>query len=181
MLADGSYSFIDQNRQVVHIEAPQDDKIAELGRQLNETYIAYGARGREARERQEAQDANAASLKGSGAAVQRTVTKANAQYVNTGWDLVDAVQNEKVKLEKVEAEDLPEEMREMTVEERRAFVEKTAARRAEIQKKINALNAERKKYVARKRKEMSDGEEETLGEALSTALREQAAKRGFEN
>jgi hypothetical protein len=181
MLADGSYSFIDQNRQVVHIEAPQDSKIAELGRQLNETYIAYGARGREARERQEAQDANAAKLKSSGAALQRTVTKANAQYINANWDLVDAVQNDKVKLEELEKEALPEEMRDMSAEERKAHVEKNARRRAELREQINVLNAERKKFVAEKRRELSEADEETLGEALSATLRKQAARKGFEN
>jgi hypothetical protein len=39
VLADGRYLSIDHNRQVVHIVAPQDRQIAELGARLNQTYV----------------------------------------------------------------------------------------------------------------------------------------------
>src|SRR3972149_550669 len=42
ILADGKYLNIDHNRKTIHIAAPQDKEIAELGIKLNDTYIAYG-------------------------------------------------------------------------------------------------------------------------------------------
>jgi hypothetical protein len=114
--------------------------------------------------------------------VQRSITKANAQYVNANWDLVDALREETVKLEDVDDEDLPEAMREMTLEERREHVEKNAARRTEIQERINKLNAERREFVAAERKKRAaDTGEETLDRAMVRALREQAAAKGFES
>src|SRR5688572_4967219 len=41
-LADGRFMTIDHNQKIVHIDAPQDQAIAELGRRLNDTYIAFG-------------------------------------------------------------------------------------------------------------------------------------------
>lgn len=179
MLADGSFSCINQDRTVTHIEAPQDEKIAKLNKKLNKTYIPYGEKGEAFKKRQTAQDANAAKNASAGANLQRAVTKANAQYVNANWDLVDAVENDKVDLKEVEKKKLPEKMRNMSVKERKASVEKNARQRAEIEKKIKNLNAERKKYVAKKRREKRESGEKTLGEALSGALLKQAETKGF--
>ncbi|MBS3763801.1 MAG: VWA domain-containing protein [Planctomycetes bacterium] len=180
VLADGSYMCINQNRTVAHIKAPQDKKIAKLGDKLNDTYIPYGAKGKLAAERQRKQDTNAKKA-APAANVQRMVTKANAQYVNTSWDLVDALKNDKIKLEEIDEKSLPEKMQKMTLKERKAHIEENTRRRAEIRKKINELNAARKKYVAEKRKEMGKSGDDTLGEAMSSALQEQAAKKGFKN
>ena len=70
LLADGKFMVIDQNRAVVHIDAPQDKEIARLGAELNKTYVAFGSAGAEASARQAAQDANARAMAPSGAAVQ---------------------------------------------------------------------------------------------------------------
>ena len=84
LLAEGKFMFIDHNRAVVHFEAPQDKEIAQLGVELNKTYIAYGAAGAQNQARQSAQDVNVFSLAPSaGASVQRALTKASANYCNT--------------------------------------------------------------------------------------------------
>lgn len=177
LLADGRYMVINHNRRVVHIAAPQDKLIAELGARLNETYLAYGSSGRAFHERQSAQDRNAASVSAE-AALQRAVAKASQNYRNEGWDLLDAVQNAGVKLEDLKEEELPEEMRKMNDQEKKAFIEAKAKQRAELQKKIQSLNEQRKKYVAAEmKKRQKDGK--TLGSAAISAVREQAQKRNF--
>ena len=181
MLADGSYASIDHNRKVAHIAAPQDAEIARLGKDLNKTYIAYGAKGKANSARQDAQDANA--RKASPAAeTQRAVSKATVFYRNDAWDLVDAVKNGKVKpeaLADIPVADLPEEMREMDAKERQAFVEQNAKQRADVQAKIQKLNAARNKFVANERKKQAADGEETLDQAMSKSLRQQAEKKGF--
>lgn len=180
-LADGSYMNIDQNRQVVHVRAPQDKRIAELGAELNKTYVRYGAAGRDGAERQVAQDAYAVKEESSGASVERAVSKASAYYRNPSWDLVDAIRDKKVDLEKLKEEELPEEMRDMTPEERKAHVAANAKRRKAIQEEISKLNEERKRYVASEMKKRSEsGAEETLDQAMIKALREQAERKKFQ-
>jgi hypothetical protein len=179
VLADGKYMHIDQNSTVVHIDAPQDKEIARLGVELNKTYIAFGAQGAENKQKQEMQDTNAASTM-KGADVQRAVCKSSSLYSNGGWDLVDASKENVKKIEEMKDEELPEEMRKMTVEQRKAFVEGKAKERADLQKQIETLNAERIKYVAEESKKRADSKDETLDKAMAKAAREQAAKKNFE-
>lgn len=136
-LADGSYVSIDQNQSVAGIEAPQDQELAELSAQINSTYVAYGSLSSQAlsRGRQSAQDSNAAALAPSVAA-SRAVTKGSSLYRNSHWDLIDAMKAEDFDLAEVPEEELPEEMRELSEEERVTFLEEKAAERIEIQERI---------------------------------------------
>ena len=177
LLADGRYLNIDHNRKTVHIEAPQDKEIAELSRKLNGTYIAYGMRGSIARQRQAEQDKNAAAASKE-AMLQRAVSKSSLHYKNDGWDLVDALEHKTVKFEDIKAEDLPENMCKMTVEERKAYIETKAKQRTEVQQKIQQLNEQRKKYVAEQMKKRHS-QSNTLGAAIIQAVSEQARKKNF--
>lgn len=178
LLAEGTAMNIDQNKAMAHIEAPQDAEIVRLGEALNETYIPYGANGSEGRARQLAQNTNAAGASHE-TNVQRYVAQSQVQYRNAAWDLVDAVEEGEVELDDVKAEDLPEKMQEMSVEERAAFVAENAKRRADIQEQINELNEARRTYVAAERKKLAESGE-SLDAAMIKALRAQAAKQNFE-
>ncbi len=180
LLADGKSMSINQNTQVAHIEAPQDKEIASLGSELNKTYLAFGSAAVEGQVRQQAQDANA--LKQSSASfVQRAVSKANAFYRNSSWDLVDAVEDGSADLAKIKKEELPENMREMTLDQRKKYVQQQAAARKRIQQRVNELNAERNKYVAAKRKEMAaEAGQKTLDQVLVESIRAQAIAKAFQ-
>ncbi len=175
-LADGEFISIDQNEQVLHIDAPQDEEIAKLGVELNRTYLAYGSQGQQSQLRQQAQDDNGEQA-APGSSVQRAVCKANGLYNNEAWDLCDGLVAGIVDLKDIAEEDLPEEMQAMSPEERQAYVDLKLAERAEIQARINGLNAERVAYVTEKRAELSP--ENTLGEALIQTVRGQAEARGY--
>jgi len=177
VLADGKYLNINQNRKTIHIAAPQDKEITELGIKLNETYIAYGLKGDIAYQRQSAQDKNA-STASEEAGIQRVVAKSSLHYMNESWDLVDALKTKKVKLKDVKDSELPEEMQKMSQEQREAFIKENSAKRTEIQNKIQRLNEERKKYVAEEMKKISN-KTDTLGSAIIQAIRKQAEKKNF--
>ncbi len=155
-LADGQFLNIDQNRQVATAPAPQDKELAQLGDQLNRTYLPYGdAKKRlEAAQRQIAQDANAAKA-AAGVAASRVVVKASSMYRNTDWDLVDALSEGKVKIENLKADELPEALRPLPPAERKAHVEKLAAERKKIQAQITKLSENRKVYLAEQEKKMA--------------------------
>lgn len=175
-LADGQYSNIDQNQKIAYIKAPQDKEIAKLGKKLNKTYIAYGSKGKKSKERQNKQDANAAGV-AEEVMVQRSVSKASSQYYNATWDLVDADKEGSVDIDKLSKDQLPEEMKKMNKKERREYIEKKKKERKKIQKKINKLNEARKKYIAKKRKEMA--KEDTLDQAVIKTIRKQAERKNF--
>ncbi|MCP4614128.1 MAG: VWA domain-containing protein [Planctomycetes bacterium] len=177
VLADGQYLNIDQSRKTIHVSAPQDKQIAELGIKLNDTYVAYGQKGNEYFERQKAQDSNAA-IASKQAALGRAMTKSSLHYRNESWDLVDAVNTNKIKLDDIKEEDLPEKMKKMDKEERKNYIEGQAKQRVTIQQRIRELNEQRKKYVAEEmKKQQSQGD--TLGSAVIKAIRDQAKEKNF--
>lgn len=175
-LADGKYMNIDQNQRIVHIDAPQDGKIARLGEELNSTYVVYGKAGRKGKMRQEEQDLNSKSV-GSSVMAQRSVAKASKQYRNTGWDLVDAEAEGKVKAEELSEDQLPEEMKKMTKKQRQSYIKDMRSKREKIQKQILELNEARRKYVAKQI--AKTGDDNTLDAAMLRAIREQAMKKNF--
>lgn len=177
LLADGSYMVIDQNTAVAHIAAPQDTEIVKLSEQLNKTYVRYGKQADFAAENQATQDRNAAAA-APAASVQRAVTKSAANvYDNSGWDLVDAIDKKKVKLEEVKKEDLPADLAKLSSEELKAHVEKQTAERKNIQEKIQSLNKEREAYVSAELKKKGEGN--GLDVAMVKAIRTQAQKQQF--
>lgn len=177
LLADGKYMNINHNNKIIHIQAPQDNEIAELNKKLNDTYVAYGKAGKEYYHRQAEQDKNAAAVSKE-AMLQRTVAKSSLHYKNYQWDLVDAIQDDKVKIKDLKASDLPENMKNMSVKEKEAYIKNKAKQRTEIQQKIQKLNEKRKKYVEEEMKKQTK-DNSTLGSAIIKAVDEQAKKRNF--
>jgi len=183
-LADGAYCSIDHDRAVATINTPQDKELAKLSAELSDTYVPFGQeeKRREAAERQKAQDANAAKAAVAAAAARATF-KASGLYRAGDWDLVDALKDGKVKLEEVAPEQLPEPMREMTVAERKAHLEKLAEKRAKIQTEIKELTAARDKYVAKEQARMAAeapaaaAPEPALDRAIIEAVQQQAGKK----
>ena len=178
LLADGRYLNIDHNQVAVHIPAPQDEEIARLGRELNETYVPFGDIGRTSQERQNTQDDNAAAQSES-SRVQRAVTKASAYYTNANWDLVDAVKTGKVDLDKIDAKDLPVPMQALDEAGRRNYIAEQAKNRADIQARINTLNNERREHIAKQRDQLANQDEDTLDSAMIKILRDQAAVKNY--
>lgn len=177
-LADGRFLVIDHNAQVANVVAPQDKEIAELNVKLNTTYFAYGRRGGEGKARQEAQDANAAAAPApASVTAARIRTKASSNYTNSEWDLIDAVKEKKADLSKLKDEELPKELRDLAPEKRAEFVAEKSAEREELQKRLVTLSTEREKFVAQQAKQPTDAK--TLDQAVTTAVREQAAKKAF--
>jgi len=180
-IGGGRAMNIDQDHVRPTIRCPQDDEILKLNTSLNETYIPYGARGKAAAANQVAQDQNAEKNAAVGSDVARAAAKASGAYQNAGWDLVDALVNNQVKLEDIADKDLPEAMQTMNPQQRQDYVDQQRAKRSEIQKQILELNKTRDKYVAEEEKKQNAGnKEDTLDTAMLKAIREQVKEKGFE-
>lgn len=176
---EGRFLNIDQDRVYAAVVAPQDEEIRKLSSELNTTYLPYGDLGKVAASRQAAQDGFARDNASAGSDVQRAVAKSSSNYVNAKWDLVDAVKEKAVDLDKVDAKDLPASVAALPAGERRQYVEKEAARRTEIQQKIQTLNDARAKFVSEQTKTSATGPD-TLDSAVVKALREQLVEKGFD-
>ena len=163
-LAEGEYMNIDQDRKTVHIETPHDEIIIRLNAQLNKTYLWYGQdEDREELARNQlAQDSNAEGASPS-SILNRSRSKASSLYSFKGRDLVDTAEDDDSIVDELNESQLPDEMKSMTAEQRRAHVKNQAATRKEIKAKIKDATAARDKFVALKKKEMATA----TGQALS--------------
>lgn len=176
-LADGQYTFIDQNRRVAAVAAPQDAELVRLSAELNKTYVGYGKAAPAAAVRQAEQDKNAAGL-GVGTAATRAASKASAHYDNAGWDLVDA-KKKGVRVEALGEAELPDELKPMKPEERKAFVEKKEAERAQLQTQIGKLAKEREEFLAKENAKRAKDASKSLDDAVVDSARTKAVESGY--
>jgi von Willebrand factor type A domain len=178
-LAGGKFMIIDQDRSVAHIEAPQDQKISELGIKLNETYLGYGRQRAEGLSKQLSADKDAYANEAVGAPVERAISKASSNYHNVEWDLVDAVREKKVDLAKINADELPESFRKLDADELKQRVEEASKQRSALQSEIATLNKEREAFIAVEQNKQAKAGEKTLDQAIVETARQQASSLGY--
>ena len=178
LLAGGEYMSIDHNHKIAHINAPQDKKIAILNEKLNKTYVPYGSKGRAKAIRQREQDQKSKSIS-SALLSKRVQAKVSAMYDNSKWDLVDALESGKVKIDKMEESELPAELRKIPKGKRKDYVQNMLKERKEIKKQIGKLSQERSKYVAGKRKEENAPSVATMDQAITSAVQKQGGAKKF--
>jgi hypothetical protein len=177
-LGGGRYMEIAGEGGGVTIPTPWDEELVRLNDQLNTTYVGYGQAAPAAAAKQATQDANAAQL-GAAVAADRAVAKSGALYRNAGWDLVDAVKDREFDLASVRDEDLPAEMRGLTPEQRKKFLDEKSEQRSRIQEKIRQLAAERARFIETQIKQKGLSTDAAFDEAVRRSLTEQAEAKGF--
>jgi hypothetical protein len=149
-LAEGRFVQIDaQGGSVAVIATPYDKDLAAINADLVKNTIIFGSA-----EMQKA----AGKAKGGGgkldgaAAADRAGFFANAAK-GPSYDLLQNIQEGKVKLQDLKKEELPEEMRKMTLPEQKTFLEKVDKERKELITKAKDLDKKRGEFIAQKSKE----------------------------
>jgi hypothetical protein len=176
ILAGGDYFSIDHNSDDVYISTPQDIRINELNRKLNNTYIPYGREGREKKARQSQQDRDAEEMSKSVIA-DRAVLKSKETYRNNSWDLGDAFKSGKADPSTISERELPAVMKNMSPQERKAYVIKKLREREKIQSEIKDLSKKREEYI--KKRQRSIKQNNTFGRAVMKSIKKQAVQKGF--
>ncbi len=176
-LAEGQFASIDQDNGTKVVVTPFDSELATLSTALNKTYLPFGARGQAGLANQAAQDANAESLN-SACSASRAVTKSQSLYF-CSWDLVDACNSGKVKLDEVGADELPVTMQTMTIIQRKTYVTQMSRRRTETQDQIKQLSSKRAAWIAQEMLRQATDDSNSLDNAIRSAIRGQAGAKGF--
>jgi hypothetical protein len=130
----GEYFNIDSDRTVTHIDTPYDSQINIYNDSLNRTYYGYGYLGESGKSKQVTQDINAEST-GAAVKAERSIAKSKTAYSNASWDLIDAVEEQKKDISTMKDEELPEEFRNKTLEEKQALIEMKKQERQRFQSK----------------------------------------------
>lgn len=175
-LTGGSFMSIEQNTRTVYVPTPYDGQIAALNDQLNATYVYYGASGESRKEQQIVQDNNAASY-GLANVAERSFCKSSHAYKNSSWDLVDAAKDNEKVITETRSDDLPTEMRSMSIEQRKVYIKQKSAERTRIQAEIQSLNKKRQDYIYKNTSQSS--KDKMLDASMMKAIKEQGKAKNL--
>ena len=116
----------------------------ELSSRLNTTYVPYGQKEKQESflKRQTAQDSNASEAAPSVGA-GRAATKSSSFYKNSTFDLLDAIEEGKVKLKSLKEDELPPELNKLSPEKRDEYLAQKKKDRVTVQGEIKKLNKQR--------------------------------------
>ncbi|MEK6782197.1 MAG: vWA domain-containing protein [Bacteroidota bacterium] len=175
-LTGGTFMSIEQNSKTVYVPTPYDDQIAALNDKLNATYVYYGASGEYRKEQQIVQDKNAASY-GLANIAERSFCKSSHAYKNSSWDLVDAAKDNEKVIAETKSDDLPTEMRTMSIEQRKVYIKQKSEERTTIQAEIQSLNKKRQEYIFKNTPESS--KDKMLDASMMKAIKEQGRAKNL--
>ena len=176
--AEGAFAAIPQGGGVVAIAAPQDKELSVLNAKIGQTMIGWG----NARTRSDvgAKQMAAEAAAPAAAADRLSYNAKSGKTVQGDGELLDALAEKKVTLDKVKKDELPEELRKLSPDELKTLVEKKQKERAEIQKRIAELSKERDAYVEAERKKLAKaGKGDGFDEKVSQSLKAQAKRKGI--
>jgi hypothetical protein len=177
-LGGGDYFHIDANKSIQNIATPYDKEINALNDSLNKTYYGYGIKGESRKELQIQQDSKAEQLSPSNKA-ERSIAKSKANYENSSWDLIDAFEKEKVDFTKMKDEELPQEFKGLTVEQKRELVAKKSMQRKDYQQKVAELAIERDKFIQLEKAKNMTEEGDDFGTSVNKSIETKATKIGY--
>lgn len=175
-LTGGAFMSIEQNSRTVYVPTPYDNQIAALNDKLNTTYVYYGESGEYRKEQQIAQDKNAASY-GLANVAERSFCKSSHAYKNSSWDLVDAAKDDEKVITEAKSEDLPDEMRTMSVEQRKVYIRQKSEERTKIQAEIQSLNRKRQEYIFKNTPQSS--RDKMLDASMMKAIKQQGSTKNL--
>lgn len=172
-LSEGKYARIDQTGGIRTIETPMDSELAKLNSELEGTIVAYGTKEEMGRVIMREKEIKGMS---STIAAERAVYK-SADGIISAYDLIDAIKNNTAGLGGLKEEELPENMRTMSLEEKKKYLADKEKERQEYKNKIEKLSKKRNAYITAKLKETPN--KDSFDKIVQEFIKEQANKKGI--
>src|SRR5262249_41885552 len=157
---------------------PYDKRLGEINGELARSTLVGGKgearRDAETKKREAGELSKPTAPPGSAAtAAERAAFQAKQGKAAT-YDLLDQIKDGKVELEKIKKEELPEEMKKMTLKEQKEYLEKLDKKRKELMTEAQDLDKKRSEFIKKeqeKQKQKGGFDAEVL-----EMLRKQAKK-----
>jgi len=177
-LSEGSYAAIVQSGGVAVIATPMDDELARLNKKIGATLIPYGdaALQREVAAKQ----AFAESAPVSAAADRLSYNAKTGKAVQGRGELLDALANNKIKLDAIDRKDLPQEFQKLTKQEMEARTAKARTERDSLQKEVQDLAKKRDAYIQAENKRLAEaGKGDGFDDKVAETIHQQAERKGI--
>ncbi|HBD07758.1 MAG TPA: VWA domain-containing protein [Syntrophobacteraceae bacterium] len=180
-LAEGSYVQIGQTGDMVAVATPYDKDLAEVHRDLEATVVPYGSAETRTKVREKVAVGAAAPAPAAADRAAYMARGGKGKVVTGEGELLDALESGRVNLKDLKEEQLPEELKKLTSEQREALIKEKQAKRKELQTKAADLVKQRDAYLdAERRKQADAGKKDAFDAKVGDMIREQAKRKGME-
>lgn len=179
---DGRFIPIPQDGgELVVIETPYDDDIIILQKEINGTVIPYGPQTQQKRveekTRQLSQVAAAAPASASDmASYLNKRSKISSEAVTGDGDLVSAVASGRATLGSVKDDELPDELRKLSPEQRKAELDRRTQARKALNEKLAALVQKRDAFVTEAKRKTAPAKTSSFDRAVEDTLKAQTKR-----
>ena len=182
-LGHGKFFQVEQAGSAVALATPFDADIAELSARLDDTRLYFGTEEEKERMASKVAATDKLHLVASIESRARRAAfnasaggKANLLGEN---ELVDGISSGTIKLDELDEAELPAALKPMAPAEQKAYIAGLAGERAELQRQISELTADRGDYL-KKKVEEAGGFKDSLDQKIFEAVAEQAEDLGLE-
>ncbi len=156
---------------MVTIATPLDKEIAALSEKIAATSVPYGS----ARQQLEVAAKNSAGAAASApvAADRAAYNAKDGKAIQGRGDLVNDVREKLVKLDDIDANELPKELQSMSRDELIAHLDRLAGERAELSKQVTELSRKRQAFIdeeSKKRSGDGDSFDQKIAEIVEAEL-----------
>ena len=177
-LSEGSYVGISQSGNVAVISTPLDKELSRLNERIGATLIPYGDSKQQAEVH--AKYAMAASAPVSAMADRLSYNSKTGKAVQGRGELVDALNDKRVKLDEIDQKQLPAELQKLDSSELQKRIAKARDERADLQKQIVEVSKKRAAYIQSENKRLAaEGKGDAFDQKVTETLHAQAAKKGI--
>jgi Mg-chelatase subunit ChlD len=177
-MSEGSYVGISQSGNVAVISTPMDKELSRLNERIGGTLIPYGDSKLQAEVH--AKYAMAASAPVAAMADRLIYNSKTGKAVQGRGELVDALNNNTLKLEEIDQKQLPTELQKLDGDELQKRIAKARDERADLQKQIIEVSKKREGYIQSENKRLAaEGKGDAFDQKVTETLHRQAAKKGI--
>lgn len=185
--SEGQFAAILQSGGTIAIATPFDKKIAEINLQLNLTIVGYG----DIRVQNSVRSKVASNAKAKPEAVADRADyyrnlrgaaggRSGGKVLGGEEDLVEQVIQNKIKLEEIDREKLPDDLKKLTPEKQIIEIKARVESRKKLQTQINELLKKRNAYMIKeKKKQAKAGIDDGFDLKVKEIIRKQAADKGI--
>jgi len=172
--AGGTFAQIAQDGGVQVVETPFDKELAEINGKLIKTNVCWGLEKDRKAGEDKAMLAESLPVAG-GIAADSAGFRSKASRLAAN-DLLDDLKEGKVKLGDIKDDQLPDDLKKMKPEERKAHVEKLQKDRDELKKKALDLDKKRLDFIAKKLSDDKGKAKDGFDNQILDTLRKQAER-----
>ena len=177
-MSEGSYVGISQSGNVAVISTPMDKELGRLNERIGATLIPYGDSKLQAEVH--AKYAVAESAPVAAMADRLSYNSKTGKAMQGRGELVDALNDKKLKLEEIDQKQLPAELQKLDRSELQKRIAKARDERADLQKQIVELSKKREAYIQSENKRLAaEGKGDAFDQKVTETLHAQAAKKGI--